>query len=104
MNIDVRNVKLPARLQTRDFFMQLVVDTNGSVRCIYGEEIPLQAIGQVAVTRASHVEPDPDGCWFADLSPVAGPQLGPYERRSQALTAELRWLETNWLGHTLPEP
>ena len=40
--------------------------------------------------RASHVEPDADGRWWADLSPVAGPRLGPFEVRSAALDAEPR--------------
>ena len=78
--------------------MQLVVEPGGSVRCIYSEEIPLETIGQMTVTRASHVEPDSVGRWFADLSPIGGPRLGPYERRSQALKTEIQWLETNWLG------
>lgn len=28
----------------------------------------------------------------ADLSPVGGPLLGPYQRRSEALAAEVQWL------------
>ena len=67
---------------------------------IYGEQIDLHALGRPAISRASHVEPDPHGRWFADLSPVAGPKLGPFERRSQALAAEISWLETNWLTST----
>ena len=35
--------------------------------------------------------------WLADLSPVNGPVLGPFDRRSEALAAELAWLEANWL-------
>ena len=83
--------------------MQLVVTPNGSVRCIYAEDIPLDAIGQLTVRRASHVEPDRAGNWLADLSPVGGPLLGPYRRRSQALAAELEWLERNWLVHQSPD-
>lgn len=84
--------------------MQLIIDPNGAVRCIYGEEIRLDTIGQMAVTRASHVEPDSAGGWCADLSPMDGPCLGPFKRRSEALTAERRWLEKNWLSHPPPEP
>lgn len=89
--------------RTRDLSMQLVINPNGSVRCIYGEEIPLKTIGKMTVTRASHVEPDSAGRWFADLSPVGGPRLGPFKQRSQALTTELQWLETNWLSHSPSE-
>ena len=77
--------------------MDLVVRPDGTVRCIYDEAIDLDAIGRPSITRASHVEPDGQGGWLADLSPVTGPILGPFPRRSQALTAEHNWLEANWL-------
>ncbi len=78
--------------------MNLVIEKNGLVRGIYGEEIALDALGPVKIVRASHVEPDDSGRWLADLSPVGGPVLGPYDRRSEALAAEVAWLEKNWLG------
>ena len=56
------------------------------------------ALGRPASTRASHVEPDAEGQWWADLSPVEGPSLGPYPRRTEALGAEHNWLEANWLA------
>ncbi len=65
----------------------------GVVRCIYGEAIDLNALGSPAIARASHVEPDEEGRWWADMSPVGGPLLGPFERRSEALAAEVGWLE-----------
>jgi hypothetical protein len=77
--------------------MLLVVQPSGTVRCIYSEEIPLATLGAVSISRGSHVEPTPDGKWLADLSPVAGPVLGPFADRSQALQAEHDWLEANWL-------
>ena len=78
--------------------MQLVVLPSGSLRCLYGETIPLQAFGLLSVARGSHVEPDHFGQWFADLSPVSGPKLGPFTCRSHALQAEQNWLEVNWLS------
>jgi hypothetical protein len=78
--------------------MQLLIDPSGCTRCIYGETIDLALFGHLAVRRASHVEPNAEGNWFADLSPVNGPCLGPFRRRSEALEAERRWLEDNWLG------
>ena len=78
--------------------MILVIDPRGSVRAVYGELIELAALGRVAIARASHVEPTPDGRWTADLRPVGGPVLGPYPRRSEALEAEAAWLEMNWLA------
>ena len=65
--------------------MQLVIEPGGVVRCIYGEEIDLAALGSPAISRASHVEPDQQGRWLADMSPVGGPLLGPFGTRSEAL-------------------
>ena len=77
--------------------MQMVVHPSGRVQCLYDESVDLQALGRMRITRASHVEPDANGTWIADLSPVAGPKLGPFECRSQALRAERQWLEQHWL-------
>jgi len=80
--------------------MQLIVESDGALRCVYGEEIDMHALGTPSVSRASHVEPDQYGRWFADLSPVNGPRLGPFDRRSDALAAESAWLKANWLTPT----
>ncbi|MCY2989142.1 MAG: hypothetical protein NTY19_14905 [Planctomycetota bacterium] len=77
--------------------MQLVITSSGVVRCVYSEEIDLTALGSPVITRASHVEPDHQGRWSADLSPVGGPLLGPYRSRSEALDAERQWLDNHWL-------
>jgi hypothetical protein len=71
---------------------ELVVAHDGSVRCIYDEAIDLREIGQLTITRASHVEPDQDGNWLADMGPSGGPVLGPFATRSEALAAEKAWL------------
>jgi len=78
--------------------MELVVDPSGQVRCVYGEEMDLSGLGHVQIRRASNVEPDGSGRWWADLAPVAGPRLGPFPRRSEALEAEQRWLADTWLA------
>jgi hypothetical protein len=72
--------------------MELLISPDGLVRCIYGEEIDLGALGPMTIRRASHVEPDESGWWWADLSPVEGPRLGPFSFRSRALDAEVQWL------------
>ena len=77
--------------------MQLVVTPEGSIRCVYGEDLDLHALGTPVISRGSHVEPDQNGRWSADLSPIDGPQLGPFDSRSQAVAAEVRWLERHWL-------
>ena len=72
--------------------MQLVVGFDGGVKCIYDEALDLRKLGKLQITRASHVEPDADGFWWADMGPVDGPVLGPYSSRSAALAAERQWL------------
>ena len=72
--------------------MELVVDAGGDVRCIYDEALDLREIGSLQITRASHVEPDRDGFWWADMGPVGGPVLGPFKNRTEALGAEREWL------------
>ena len=77
--------------------MIFVVNSHGAIRCIYAEAIDMSCLGSPSISRASHVEPDANGRWWADLSPVSGPKLGPFGRRTEALVAEQHWLETNWL-------
>ena len=77
--------------------MDLVIRPGGTVQCIYSESIDLLALGRLAIRRASHVEPDSEGRWLVDLSPVGGPLLGPYALRSEALDAEFEWLERHWI-------
>jgi hypothetical protein len=77
--------------------MEIVINPKGDIRCIYAEDIDLAALGEVDVIRASHVEPDVGGTWWADLTPVGGPKLGPFPRRSEALDAEVGWLRQYWL-------
>jgi hypothetical protein len=82
--------------------MDLVIAPDGTVRCVYAETIDLRSLGVPTITRASHVEPDQDGAWWADLSPLHGPTLGPFSARSTALAAEHAWLLAHWLpfcGH-----
>jgi hypothetical protein len=80
--------------------MNIVVDPDGTVRCVYGEAIDVSHLGTVEIRRGSFVEPDDHGCWWADLSPVNGPRLGPFNRRSDALSAEVQWLDEHWLTPT----
>ena len=77
--------------------MQIVVTPQGDARAIYNESIDLSELGAVEVRRASHVEPDGAGGWYADLSLVGGPVLSGFRRRSEALAAEVDWLERGWL-------
>jgi len=73
--------------------MELVIDTGGTIRCVYSEMIDLAELGKLTIKRASHVEPDASGGWWADMAPVHGPRLGPFKVRSEALEAEHGWLD-----------
>jgi hypothetical protein len=77
--------------------LELIINPCGDIRCIYNESLDLSEIGRLRIERVSHVEPTADGQWRADLSLVNGPELGPFPLRSEALRAELNWLEQNWL-------
>ena len=72
--------------------LDLVVSLDGAVSCIYDELLDLRQIGTLSITRASHVEPDAEGYWWADMGPVEGPVLGPFRNRTEALAAERGWL------------
>ena len=78
--------------------MELVVTPAGEVRALYEEVLDLSALGPLAIARASHVETDANGRWWADLAPMSGPVLGPFALRSEALAAEVAWLSAHWLG------
>ncbi len=82
--------------------MQIVITPQGEIRSLYIEALPLTVLGSLKIIRGSHVEPTHDGRWTADLSPVDGPVLGPFELRSQALAAEAAWLEAHWLPSGAP--
>ena len=72
--------------------IELIVHPDGTARSVYGEELDFTRLGEVQIRRASTVEPDELGQWWADLSPVDGPKLGPFSLRSAALEAEVNWL------------
>jgi hypothetical protein len=82
--------------------MDIVIETTGTVRMVYSESIDLNSIGHVNIRRGSHVEPLASGGWTAYLSPVNGPVLGPFTSRSEALSAEVDWLERYWLVPASP--
>ena len=75
--------------------MRILIGADGSARGIYADALRdvYEALGTLTVRRASHVEPGPDGLWYADLSPVGGPVLGPYRLRQEALDAEVEALK-----------
>ena len=76
---------------------ELIIGLGGKVRMIYSELVEPHALGAPTIERGSLVEPDQNGFWWADLTPVNGPRLGPYHMRSKAISAEIAWLREFWL-------
>lgn len=68
----------------------LLISPTGEITTIYQEVLDLAALGAMRIERASHVEPDDQGRWWADV--INGPRLGPFPLRSEALAAEVAWL------------
>lgn len=80
--------------------MEIRVKGN-QIRFIYNDDLAgFNKHGKIEIKRASHVEPDGNGQWIADMSPVEGPVLGPFNRRDEALQKEVEWL----LAHKIPAP
>jgi len=77
--------------------MIISIDTQGNVRGIYTDNFPWLELGKALVQRASNVEPDHLGLWWADLSLSNGPKIGPFARRADAIAAEIAWLEKHRL-------
>ena len=75
--------------------LRLLIDARGEIFFLHDDALlPVMQEGQTRTVRASHVEPGPDGRqWFADLSPQNGPNLGPFPTRTEALAAEVAWIE-----------
>lgn len=77
--------------------MLLSIGLDGVITTVYSDELaPIIVDSESSIRRASHVEPGNSG-WWSDMSPVGGPMLGPYALRSEALSAEVRWLHENIL-------
>jgi len=80
---------------------EVVIASGGDARCLYAEWPDVmrlgRSLGEVRVRRGGRVEPDGRGAWWADLSPVGGPALGPFPTRSEAVAAEVDWLGVHWL-------
>lgn len=77
--------------------MQIAIAADGTTRFIHNDVLDAKELGAASIQRASHVEPNDDLTWNADLTPVNGPVLGPFPTRAAALAAEVLWLERNWL-------
>lgn len=82
-------------LQGPDGVEHTLIIEGSTARAIYDDGLAqvMAALGGRRVTRrASHVEPDDSGGWYADMGPVGGPLLRWFGTRHDALEAERGWL------------
>lgn len=78
----------------------LAIRDDGTVVGIYSDDLrDLLDQGQATISRASMVEPDEHGLWWADMSLSGSPEkLGPFRFREQALEAERNFLAEKLFG------
>ena len=84
--------------------MKITVEVDGRIKFIYDDSVAevMQEVGPLEVKRASHVEFDnSNGFWWADMSPVGGPKMGPFIGRNTALAMEREWLEERGIPRPL---
>ena len=100
LRVDGDPAELPTAVRTAPGArpLTLLVSSSGQVRMVYDERLDAGSLGELRITRASHVEPAASGGWTSDLRPVEGPVLGPFPRRSLALAAEIEWIDANVLN------
>jgi hypothetical protein len=78
--------------------MTFLVTDDGEVQFVHSDdavEVAEVLGGANTITRASCVEPTPDGRWTADMAPSGGPVLGPFTTRTAALAEEREWLRVH---------
>ena len=75
---------------------KVAIRPDGLIQFVYADDLRyLMDAGTCEIRRVSHVEPCKGG-WCADMRPVDGPFIGPFELRSDALKAELEYLEKHF--------
>lgn len=81
----------------RDQTLRLSIDQSGVIEAIYSDDLAgLCELGAATITRASNVEPYAREDWAAGgwaATMANGVVLGPYRLRSEALAAEVAYLE-----------
>lgn len=66
---------------------------DGTLSFVWSDDLAdLAQHGTASIVRVSEVEPDASGRWWANLSRIGGPMLGPFVKRGEAIAAELEWL------------
>ena len=72
--------------------IRIKVNTEGEITFIYRDDLRgLLREGEASIRRVSNVEPDENGDWIASMSD--GTTIGPFTLRTDALNAEVAYLE-----------
>lgn len=70
------------------------IDDAGGIQFVWTDAArELLSLGTATISRASHVEPTADCRWTADLAPIGGDVLGPFDTQEEALRAEIDEVE-----------
>lgn len=80
--------------------VKIKINPDGTAHILYTEDIPIEELGKVHdIKRLFHVEPTQDNRWTATVGLGTSEclVLGPFEKRSDALAAEVEWIEENIL-------
>ena len=73
--------------------MNVIISTDGTLHFVWSDDLAaLRQLGETHIRRASHVEPADGGRWTADMGPMGGPVLGPFDLHQDAIQAERAWL------------
>lgn len=81
--------------------MRIKINTDGTINLLYTEDICVEELGKVdSIKRLFHVEPNQDNQWTATVNMDTSKcvTLGPFNKRSKALDAEVAWIEENILS------
>lgn len=89
--------------------VEIFFGADGLVRAVCSDELEDLGIfeelgGRRRTYRVSDVEATEDGQWEASLARVAGPVLGPFGRRREALAAEDVWIRGELDAGTFRSP
>lgn len=80
--------------------MKIKINPDGTINILYTEDICMEELGKVdSIKRLFHVEPTQDNKWIAAANTGTSECviLGPFDKRSEALDAEVAWIEDNVL-------
>lgn len=83
--------------------LTVYIRPDGTMQFIYSDALSplMQQALEKRILRVSHAEPDDEGNWRADLSPIGGPVSPPFALRQDALNWEIAWLEQHLETHTI---